>query len=76
VTASLQQPQSLQFGCHFRRHVGGIAVRQVGRRPFGIEVAPALESLAGPGSGRNQGALDLDSTVFLAVVLIEVLLEA
>src|SRR5713226_3943198 len=76
ASSKLQEPESFQFRCHFRRHVGGVAVRQIGRDALGIEVAPALEGLAGPRRGRDEGALDLDSTVFLAVVLVEILLEA
>src|SRR5262249_38282097 len=32
----LQQPQSLQLGCHFHRHVRGVAVGKVGRRALGL----------------------------------------
>src|SRR5882757_1276198 len=76
AATSLQKPESLQFGCHFRRHVGSVARRKVGRDTLLLEVAPALEGLAGARRGRHQGTLDLDSTEFLAVVLVEILLEA
>src|ERR1700722_13628302 len=76
TAASLQKPESLQFGCHFRRHVGSVALRKVRRNAFVFEVAPALEGLAGARCGRHQGTLDLDSTELLAVVLVEILLEA
>src|SRR5258708_19510901 len=75
AATSLQEPESLQFGCHFRRHVGSVARRKVGRDTLLLEVAPALEGLAGARRGRHQGTLDLDSTEFLAVVLVEILLE-
>src|ERR1700730_637665 len=76
AATSLQKPESLQFGCHFRRHVGSVARRKVGRDTLLLEVAPALEGLAGARRGRHQGTPDLDSTEFLAVVLVEILLEA
>src|SRR5882757_6218470 len=76
AATSLQEPESLQFGCHFRRHVGSVARRKVGRDTLILEVAPALEGLAGARRGRHQGTPDLDSTEFLAVVLVEILLEA
>src|SRR5471030_1692505 len=73
--SSSKQAQTLQVGRHFRRHVAGVAAGPVGRHPFALEIAPALERPAGLRRGWNDRAPDLDLAVFPGLFLVEILVE-
>src|SRR5476649_2821534 len=74
--SSSKQTETLQFGCHFRRHIAGVAAGPIGRHPISLEIAPPLERAAGLRRGRDDRALDLDLAVFPGLFLVEILVEA